>query len=713
MSGFGVGIQDAGVKEQVRVSDEISTVLLAQRGHLFAWVPVFLGAGIGLWFVLRFEPGLMHYATIAVIAAFLLGISRFFLSTTQPIWVALALILVGLLLIGARAHLVAAPTLNWRYYGPIEGRVVLIDRSVSDKIRLTLDQVTLERLSPDRTPDRIRISLHGDDQTTAPEPGTIIATTGHLSPPSGPVEPGGFDFQRMAWFQSLGAVGYSRNPVMVMSRDEAGRVGLGIYRIRVTLSTAIRQRMEGETGAFAAAITTGDRSSMSHDSLNNLRASNLAHLLAISGLHMGLLTGFVFGLIRYGMAAIPRIALRWPTKKIAAAVSLVVAATYLGLSGGNVSTERAFIMVSVMLVAILLNRRALTLRAVAIAAIIVLIRRPEQLTGPGFQMSFAATTALVAIFGALRQIEHHHLPRWAKPMAAVFLSSLVAGLATAPISAAHFNQISHFGLVANLLSVPVMGIVVMPCAVLAACLWPIGLAAIGLWGMELGLLWILKVADYVANTDGALGHVVSPDPIVLPLIAGGALFIILWQGRSKGLGLIPMITAFWLWTSTERPTILVSETGGLIGVMTYQGRVLSNPRGDGFSARSWLENDGVDISQFEAAQGFSTQIFRDAGMEMRHIRGKRQADSTIGCDGADIVIMNTENQQTRNCQVFDSVRLRETGSLAVDPRHREITTARNVTGDRMWNTPTLNPIERYRIETSETATQIVAVQEAQ
>jgi competence protein ComEC len=336
-------------------------------------------------------------------------------------------------------------------------------------------------MDPRRTPARVRVSLHGQQGFITPEPGMVVILTGHLSPPSGAVEPGGFDFQRHAWFQRIGATGYTRTPVLTLSPYDGSEAGFGvkITRIRMAISAHVQKVLDGRAGGFAAAITTGDRSGMDQATLEDLRASNLAHLLAISGLHMGLLTGFVFGAARIGLSLVPRAALVLPAKKIAAILALGAGAVYLALSGGNVATERAFIMVAVMFLALLVDRRAITLRAVAVAALIVLTLRPEALYGPGFQMSFAATTALVAVFGALRTRpgERRRWPKWATFIWGVALSSFVAGMATAPIAAAHFNQVPHYGLIANIVSVPLMGAVIIPGAVLAALLAPFGLDA--------------------------------------------------------------------------------------------------------------------------------------------------------------------------------------------------------------------------------------------
>ena len=358
----------------------------------------------------------------------------------RPLLAAAILVAAGAALAGTRAQMLAEPVLGFRYYGPIEGRIIKIDRSGSDAVRLTLDRVVLKRMDPARTPTQVRVSLHGQQGFITPEPGQVVILTGHLSPPSGPVEPGGFDFQRKAWFAQLGAVGYTRTPVLTWAPAHTDSVALWIYRVRVDISNWVQSAMPGRAGAFAAAVTTGDRSALPRESLDDLRASNLAHLLAISGLHMGLLTGFVFTLARYLMVLMPGVALRWPVKKLAAVLALIAGAGYLALSGGNVATERAFIMVAVMFVAVLLDRRAVTLRAVAVAATIVLVLRPEVLPEPGFQMSFSATTALVAVFGLLRKWPGMGLPKWARPIAAVVISSAVAGTGNGPLCCRPFQS---------------------------------------------------------------------------------------------------------------------------------------------------------------------------------------------------------------------------------------------------------------------------------
>ncbi|WP_121061689.1 ComEC/Rec2 family competence protein [Chachezhania antarctica] len=678
----------------------IDAIIQGQRGGLFCWVPVFMGTGIGVYFLLRAEPSGLAYGVVASAGAMAAIVAVRAQHTPygggwSAVFWALALVAFGFCLAGYRAHSVAAPVLKYRYYGPVEGRVVAIDRSSSDAVRITLDAVRLARIPPDRQPPRVRVSLHGPPADL--QPGQRVMTTAFLSPPGGPVEPGGYDFRRQAWFDRLGAVGYTRVAVLTVAPAEVTRGGLWIYALRMRLSTAVQQALGGDVGGVAAAITTGDRSGIDRPTIDALRASNLAHLLAISGLHMGLLAGFVLGALRLGLSAIPWVALRWPTRKIAAAGALIAGAVYLALSGGSVATERAFVMVAVMLVAVLFDRRAISLRAVALAAVVVMVLRPESLLGPGFQMSFAATTALVAVFGTLRDrgitLAGHPL----KAALALVTSSAVAGAATAPVAAAHFNAIAVYGLAANLLSVPVMGTLVMPAAVLAAVLTPVGLGWLGLELMGLGLRWILFVAHTVADLDGARRYVMSPPWQVLPLIAAGMLFLFLWKGRARLAGLAPVALAFVLWAGTERPSVLVADTGGLVGAMTPQGRALSRERGSGFVARVWLENDGDGADQWQAAQrwpgtGGRVQKLQAGGKEILHVIGKRGAAEVTGCVAGQILIASVPLDVTGPCEIYDTRRLTRTGSLSIGPDG--VVSAMDRVGDRLWTPKPRNAARR-------------------
>lgn len=671
--------------------------LAERRGQLFVWCPVCFATGIGIYFSLSEEPSIWLLCGLALVALIAVAVAYVKTTVLTPILVVVVLIIAGGVTAAIQTHGVSAPVLGFRYYGPIEGRILKIDKSQSDAIRLTLDQVVLSDMSPDKVPKRVRVALHGTLGYVDPVPGLRVMLTGHLSPPSGPVEPGGFDFQRHAWFLKIGAVGYTRTPVLRRAPAERS-VWLALHRLRQSILRGVTHRVQGDRGAFAAALLTGDRSQISPAGLEALRHANLAHLLAISGLHMGLLTGLVLGALRLCFALWPWFALRAPTKKRAAGGALAAAGFYLALSGGNVATQRAFVMVSVMLLAILLDRRALTLRAVAIAAMILLILRPEALSEPGFQMSFAATTALVAVWQACQKIDTRSVPKPLKWFGALALSSLIAGAATAPFSAAHFNQIAHYGLLANMLALPVMSIIVMPAAILTTLLWPFGLAGWGLWMMAFGCQWILAVAHWVSGMEGAIRQIPAPPELVLPFISFGALTVILWQGRMRWAGLLFCGVGLCLWQSHARPDVLIAGSGRTVGVLRQQERVMNKPRGDGFVVKNWLENDGDGAAQSLAAarDGFESRdkdrIWLGKPLKIAVLAGRDPTARVAQyCNKGFWVVLPAKRtgDYPADCEVFDPQRLSETGVIAIrlQDGFPQMETARERAGVRPWNSP--------------------------
>ncbi|MCQ0970055.1 ComEC family competence protein [Paracoccus sp. TK19116] len=674
----------------------------AVRAGLFPWLPVLLAAGIALWFARPFVPtfvSLCATAGVMVIAAMVSLRARSHALAGEPGWQvadavrlgawAALVVAAGLGLAQLRATQVSAPVLGFRYYGPIEGRVVEIDRSARDRMRLTLDRVRLRDMAPDRTPALVRVSLMDMAADTGAVVGQRVMLTGHLGPPPGPASPGSFDFRSMAWFQGLGAVGYVRTPILPVAAPEGGIWVMD--RTRMGVAAAMRDSIGGQRGAVAAALMTGDRSGIAEATNEIMRASNLYHIISISGLHMGMLAGFVYNGLRLALvgAVAAGLALRWPVHKIAATVALAAAAGYLWLSGGGVATERAFVMVAVMLCAILADRRAISLRSIAIAALIILAYSPEAVTSPGFQMSFAATVALVLCYGPWRQVGPK-LPFWLRPVAMLIISSMVAGLATSPIAAALFSRMAHYGLLANLLVVPVMGSLVMPMGVIAALLAPIGLAGPALWVMGLGTGWMLWIAEWIAGLNGAVSAVPLPPWQVVPLMGFGATVAILsWRRgmmrtRSASLagasvGLAMLIAAFGLWLTTSRPQILIAPEGEGVGLMTAEGRSLSKPSGGSFVVDTWLSEDGDMATQEQAAarpawSGDRRDRLAELpdGWRLMHFTGKGSGERAAQQCHAQTILVATEAipdlPQGAACLIFDQKSLRRTGAVAVEIR---------------------------------------------
>lgn len=687
------------------------------RAGFIIWVPFWLSVGIGLWFSLKFEPGLGQYgatalaglAGLALCAAFRVGwivvppdlADRLVLASFV-----VALIATGFLLSGWRSHSVAAPIMGFRYYGGIEGRVIGIDRSSRDKVRILLDRVVLANMAPRRTPARVRVSL--PDGAVAPLPGAHVMLTGHLGPPPGPADPHGFDFRRNAWFERLGAVGYTRNPIMLVSPPDDSW-SMVLHRTRMQLSQAIQDRIGGQAGAVASALMTGDRSGISEATNEVMRVSNLYHIISISGLHMAMLAAFVYGALRWAGVVLITVAGRAspvPIHKLAAFGALIASAAYLWLSGGGVATERAFIMVAVMLVAILVDRRAISLRTVAIAALVVLVTGPETLTSASFQMSFAATIGLVLMQDPWRKLSPF-LPKWSHGVVLLLLTSVVAGMVTGPLAAAHFGRIAPYGLLANLLVVSVMGTLVMPMGAIALLLAPFGLEGIALWIMGLGTRWMLWVADWIASLGGADLLVPLPHPMVIPLLGVGLMLVAFARRGTARLlapvGLCLLAAALMIWASDDRPTVLISPEGDAVGIMTAAGRAVSRPKGGAFAVSNWLADDGDRATQDQAAarplwQGgmkLRTAEWAASGRTWRiaHASGKQASGALdVLCQPSTILVVDGAAEKSGalpqgGCVLLASRELRREGAIALDADGEGIRarTTASVNGIRPWS----------------------------
>ncbi|MEO0343336.1 MAG: ComEC/Rec2 family competence protein [Pseudomonadota bacterium] len=542
--------------------------------------------------------------------------------------------LVGFGWAGLRAHFVEAPKLFVSQTYDLTGTVFRADQSFSGAPRLWLSDVHLIGLS--EPPARIRVSIPKDLEFI-PSIGSRISVSAVLSAPMPKSDPNGYDFERAAWFLRLGGVGYARAPpVLIGTAPDTLRLKLD--RFREGIGLFLKRHMKPRSAGFAQALMVGDRSDISPEDLDALRASNLAHLLAISGLHMGLLTALVFGTCRLSLLlTFSRMNARY-IKKIAAFTALIAGLVYLALSGFGIATQRAFVMVGVMLVAILLDRPAISLRSLALAGLILLVLQPENLLHAGFQMSFAATSALVVGFEATRTWFQRRSSTLVREGGAIVLSSALAGAATAPVAAFHFNRLILFGLAANLCTVPLMGLVIIPSLILACLFTPLGFGFVFFHAAEIGIDWILTVAHFTSSRPNAIRWVQSAPEFVLGVIAFGWTFFILWKGQFKWVGALIVFLALYVWSMSSRPDILVSKRSGAVGVLTENGRVVNKARAARFEVTQWLDNDGLSLSQEASAASWPDRNPAQFGTNLLVYSGSRAPKHWLPCKADQIVI---------------------------------------------------------------------------
>lgn len=556
------------------------------------WLPVAVGLGVHIYFRLPAEPPGGLAAALLVLA----GLLALF-TLQRPHWrhamlVALALVF-GFGAATLRTTLVAAPVIDTRL-GPvfIEGTVSRVDVRLAD-YRLTLERLQIEGLEAAHTPRRVRLTVRGKNP---PSPGEVVRLRGILQPPPPPVAPGAFDFARQAWFQGLGGVGFALAPPQRIARA-APSPRTWLAQQRHTMAQRIRASLEGPDGGIAAALMTGERGGIAPDDLDALRASGLAHLLAISGLHVGLVAGLVFFAVRLGLAAVPALAESRPVKKWSAAAALLAALAYLLLTGATVPTKRAFVMTAIVLGAVMIDRRAVSMRLVAVAASLILLIRPESLLGVSFQMSFAAVVALIAAYegAAVRLVEWRRGASWRRRaflyLGGVLFTTLIAGLATMPFAAYHFNQIATLGLAANAIAVPVTALWIMPWALVAYLLLPFDAAWIPLALMGQGIAVVRWVAHAVADVPGATLAIQSAPGWGLSTVVAGGLWLGLWRGAIRWTGLVGIAVGLASPLAASRPTIMIDHQARVVAVDTGDG-YLVKPTARSYVARTWLRRAG-------------------------------------------------------------------------------------------------------------------------
>lgn len=443
----------------------------------------------------------------------------------------------GLVAASLRVHLVTAPKVTAERYVTLEGTVEEFDRRPDRAPRLVLRPERME----DRTaglPARVRLIVRTRAPDVLPR-GTRVALSAILAPPSPPVVPGGYDFARAAFFRGVGAEGYAASALRVLEPAEGTPPGLR-DRVEAVRSAVARELMEllpGQDGAVAVALTVGDRHYIDKETAAAIRDAGLAHLLAISGLHMGLITAAAFFVLEYMIAAFPPLALRVRPKKVAAVAAWGVACAYLLLSGMGIATVRAFIMISVALLAVLMDRRVLSLRSIALAVFAVLALWPEAVLSVSFQMSFAATAALVAVYevlarrGLTARGDAGPLMRLLRFIGFMGFTSLIAQFAIAPFALYHFQTLSLIGIIANIVVVPIMSTAIMPLALMSVLLMPLGLHDWPVMLMGLGLEQVIALAQYFAAFPYAVYRAGAPGDLYLALAS--FVFILLLAVRAR------------------------------------------------------------------------------------------------------------------------------------------------------------------------------------
>ncbi len=576
------------------MQNRLSAMAALEKDRLFYWLPVLWGLGIGFYFQLDGEPSFaLSFLLLMVMSSAALALRRRFGLARLAYYAALscAMIALGFFLIQCRSLYIGTAILAE------EMRPVMVQAAVrgieraEDGGRLTLVDIEWpEYLEKDAAglPQKIRIRSNRDIDHL--RPGQTVKALLKLGPPPQPAMPGGYDFARHLYFLGIGAVGFVLGDIHVIEDNPADSLRLRLSSLRDAIIVKVYDVLDKDEASISAALITSEQSGLSDEARDIMRRTGLQHILSVSGLHLTLAAGIIFLALRLILIWIPAFHMR--AKKIAACGAIAGAFFYLVISGFEIPTQRAFVMVALVFLGVLLDREAISLRLVALAACIVLLFQPESLLNPSFQMSFAAVTALVAVYEGFK-------PRFAgiewnagRVLLLYFFgsafTSMIASAATAPFVAYHFHQATLQGVVANMLVAPVVSFWLMPFVIISLIAMAFGAEYWPLFALGEGVGVMMDIARWVGSFSGGVYKIPAGSPQAIFIMALGGLWLLLWKSGLRWFGILGVFAGIGLWAAVPLPDVLIRGAGDLYGVRGADGRLgVSSLRREKFTADVW------------------------------------------------------------------------------------------------------------------------------
>ncbi|WP_010164004.1 ComEC/Rec2 family competence protein [Sphingomonas sp. PAMC 26617] len=701
-----------------KAADALERGLEAERDQLALWLPVMLGGGIAVWFVLpdrtAWTVALLGALGVALTAAAIGRHGR----AARVLAVGALVVALGIGLIWWRATQVGHVVLQSPSIGTFTATVERIEPlPARDLVRLRLAPVAVFRRAgsdrpPPALPRRLRLNLAVGDVPAGLAVGVTLRLTARLLPPPEPSVPGAYNYAVGAWFDRIGATGRGLPPVTIV----AGARATGIP-LRQRLSAHIQVSAGGGgAGGIATALATGEQGSIPLDDTEAMRRSGLAHLLSVSGLHISATVAATMILVSRLLALSPWLALRWRLPLVAGAAGALVAIGYTLLTGAEVPTIRSCVAALCVLIALALGREALTLRLVAAGAIVVLLLYPESLVGPSFQLSFAAVASIIAlnehprIRAQFAAREEPRLRSVARSLASLLLTGIMVEAALLPISLYHFQKAGIYGAVANICAIPLTTFVIMPLEAAALLFDLIGAGAPLWWATRLALDVLLWIARTTAAIPGSVAPLPAMPDGAFGLMVAGGLWIALWRTRWRRLGVGPLaIGAVWA-LSTPAPDLLVTGDGRHVAIRTKDGAVaLLRDRTGDYTADMMAQGGGTTGLPVLWSDQRSARCSRDLCMATSLVGDRRwQVLATRSayaipvqtlvevCARADIVI--SERRLPKRCHPrwlrLDRTMLAQTGGVAITfypsvlslPATASIRTVRRARDEHPWIT---------------------------
>ncbi len=669
------------------------------------WLAVGFAGGIALWFAL--DNRWQWLALLALCLAVVLGsLSSMradgrFPYLRQSLAAMALVIAAGCAMVWIKSALVGEAAIARPLVGTFEGQLLdRVEQPAEQRVRLLL---AMREPGTGRA-IKVRVNLPIEQDRADIREGARLRLKLRLMPPAAPMLPGGYDFARTAWFAGMAATGSVMGPVAVV---QPGHSGGWLGRVKAGLSRHVRKQLQGTPGAIAAAFASGDRGAIAKEDDAAMRDAGLTHLLSISGLHVSAVIAAAYVLALKLLALWPWLALRVRLPLLAAGAAALAGIGYTLLTGAEVPTVRSCIGAVLVLAALALGREPLSLRMLAVAAYFVMLLWPEAVAGPGFQMSFASVIAIVALHTSA-PVRAFLAPReegwWARALrrlAMLLLTGVVIELALMPIGLFHFHRAGVYGALANVIAIPLTTFVSMPLIAIALMLDTVGAGAPAWWLAGKSLEAMLALAHWTAARPGAVTTLPAMGTACITLFVIGGLWLALWRGRVRFLGVLPILLAGMLLTGLRSPDILVSGDGRHVGITGLgNGRLLVLREGRStFATENLTELAGMNGEVLEIAKWpgarcsaeFCALELSRGGREWHLLlsRGRDRVPEralAAACEQADVVV--ADRWLPRSCKPkvlkADKSLLTRSGGLAIDLESGRVTSVSETQGEHGW-----------------------------
>jgi competence protein ComEC len=694
--------------------EKVELFLETERAQLPLWFTVAFGFGIAAWLWMPGPSQWLAFVALALglgAAGFTVGGGRI----GRALMFGGLAIAAGCALIWWRSNAVATDRLDRPEVVTFDAKVEKVEpRAAKGDLRLTLATIG------GSLPPIVRVSMPEEGKPSGLGQGATIRVRARLQPPPPMALPGSHDFARDAWFQGIVGVGRAMGAVEIVKPSTGG----GLDALRDRLGRHIRAQLPGNAGGIATALANGDQAAVNEDDAEEMRRSGLAHLLSVSGLHIAAVVGAAMLLSLKLLALSERLALRFNLVIVSAGFGALAGIGYTLLTGMQVPTVRACIAAVLVLGGIALGREAISLRLVAVGALIVLLFRPEAIGGASFQMSFAAVTSIIVLhqWRPVRDLlspREEGLPmRALRGFLGLILTGLVVEVALMPFALYHFHKAGLYSVGANLIAIPLTTFIIMPLEAGALILDSIGWGA-PLWaatGWSIDLM--LELAHRVGSAEGAVAMLPTMSRMAFAAMIAGGLWLALWTSRIRWWGVAPFLAGAIGAALAPVPNLLVTGDGQHLALVREDGvPVLLRSRSGDFVRDLMSEASAYDGDPFNLEEQRFARCSRDACIadirEGKHawrllaIRSREHIDwisLTRACADADIVV--ADRRMPKGCTPrwlkLDRAALEESGGVAIYLKDRpRIATVADQLGRHPW---AVRPEDRHAVIPSDRST---------